>query len=168
MAMMKRADWLVPMVEAFLDAPMPEPKAKESTASTQKPEDWPRLFEQSLNAGDLDAVMALYEPEARFVTRWSATSGFARYWRKRACTAASSRWSPSAILLSYTPTRNVTQDLLSPRQPCRMADRRCVGEFPQNIGDQCLPLGSIINEGFDMSLQDRASRTHSVSRGFAF
>jgi hypothetical protein len=80
MAMMKRADWLVPMVEAFLDAPMPEPKAKESTASTQKPEDWPRLFEQSLNAGDLDAVMALYEPEARFVTRWSATSGFARYW----------------------------------------------------------------------------------------
>ena len=33
-----------------------------------KPEDWPRLFEQHLNAGDLDAVMALYEPEARFAT----------------------------------------------------------------------------------------------------
>ena len=32
-----------------------------------KPEDWPRVFEQHLNAGDLEAVMALYEPEARFV-----------------------------------------------------------------------------------------------------
>src|SRR6476659_6779672 len=34
-----------------------------------KPEDWPRFFEQYLNAGDLDAVMVLYEPEARFVTK---------------------------------------------------------------------------------------------------
>ena len=34
-----------------------------------KPEDWPRLFEQYFNADDLDAVMALYEPEARFVTQ---------------------------------------------------------------------------------------------------
>ena len=34
-----------------------------------KPEDWPRLFEQHFNAYDLDAVMALYEPEARFVTQ---------------------------------------------------------------------------------------------------
>ena len=34
-----------------------------------KPEDWPRVFEQYLNAGDLDAVMVLYEPEARFVTK---------------------------------------------------------------------------------------------------
>jgi uncharacterized protein (TIGR02246 family) len=32
-----------------------------------KPEDWPRLFEKHLNAGDLEAVMALYEPGARFV-----------------------------------------------------------------------------------------------------
>ncbi len=31
------------------------------------PEDWPRVFEQHLNAGDLEAVMALYEPDARFV-----------------------------------------------------------------------------------------------------
>jgi ketosteroid isomerase-like protein len=34
-----------------------------------KPEDWPRVFVQYLNAGDLNAVMALYEPEARFVTK---------------------------------------------------------------------------------------------------
>jgi uncharacterized protein (TIGR02246 family) len=40
-----------------------------SATLPHKPEDWPRVFEQHLNAGDLDAVMALYEPEARFVTR---------------------------------------------------------------------------------------------------
>jgi uncharacterized protein (TIGR02246 family) len=34
-----------------------------------KPEDWPHVFEQHLNAGDLDTVMALYEAEARFVAR---------------------------------------------------------------------------------------------------
>ena len=34
-----------------------------------KPDGWPRVFERYLNAGDLDAVMALYEPEARFVAR---------------------------------------------------------------------------------------------------
>ena len=33
-----------------------------------KPEDWPRAFERRLNAGDLDAVIALYESEARFVS----------------------------------------------------------------------------------------------------
>ena len=38
-----------------------------------KPEDWPRVFEQHLNVGDLDAVMALYEPEARFVSRSGET-----------------------------------------------------------------------------------------------
>jgi uncharacterized protein (TIGR02246 family) len=38
-----------------------------------KPEDWPRIFEQHLNSGDLDAVMALYEPEARFVTNSGET-----------------------------------------------------------------------------------------------
>jgi uncharacterized protein (TIGR02246 family) len=37
------------------------------------PEDWPRVFEQYLNAGDLDAVMTLYEPEARFVTKSGET-----------------------------------------------------------------------------------------------
>jgi uncharacterized protein (TIGR02246 family) len=35
--------------------------------STQQPEDWPRTFEHHLNAGDVDAVVALYEPDARFV-----------------------------------------------------------------------------------------------------
>jgi uncharacterized protein (TIGR02246 family) len=39
-----------------------------SAALPFKPEDWPRQFEEQLNAGDLDGVMALYEPEARFVT----------------------------------------------------------------------------------------------------
>lgn len=38
-----------------------------------KPEDWPRVFEQHLNGGDLAAVMALYEPEARFVARSGET-----------------------------------------------------------------------------------------------
>lgn len=31
------------------------------------PEDWPSVFEQHLNAGNLDKVMSLYEPDARFV-----------------------------------------------------------------------------------------------------
>ena len=31
------------------------------------PEDWPSVFAQHLNAGDLDKVMSLYEPDARFV-----------------------------------------------------------------------------------------------------
>jgi ketosteroid isomerase-like protein len=38
-----------------------------------KPEDWPHVFEQHLNAGDLDAVMALYEPGACFVARSGET-----------------------------------------------------------------------------------------------
>src|SRR5687767_3864066 len=33
-----------------------------------QPEDWPRLFEQRLNAGDLEDAIALYEPDARFVS----------------------------------------------------------------------------------------------------
>ena len=41
--------------------------------SPHKPEDWPRLFEQYLNAGDLDAVVALYEPAASFVARSGET-----------------------------------------------------------------------------------------------
>jgi uncharacterized protein (TIGR02246 family) len=44
-----------------------------STVLPDKPEDWPRVFEQHLNAGDLDAVMMLYEPDARFVTRTGET-----------------------------------------------------------------------------------------------
>ena len=38
-----------------------------------KPEDWPACFTQHLNTGELDAVMDLYEPEARFVTRSGET-----------------------------------------------------------------------------------------------
>jgi uncharacterized protein (TIGR02246 family) len=33
----------------------------------RKPEDWPPLFVQHLNSGDLEAVAALYAPNARFV-----------------------------------------------------------------------------------------------------
>ena len=44
-----------------------------SAALPTKPEDWPRQFEEQLNAGDLNGVMALYEPEARFVTRTGET-----------------------------------------------------------------------------------------------
>jgi uncharacterized protein (TIGR02246 family) len=69
----KIPDVAVAMIEEFLDAPMPEPKARKSTMSPQEPEDWPGLFEQHLNAGDLEAVVALYEPEARFVARFGDT-----------------------------------------------------------------------------------------------
>jgi uncharacterized protein (TIGR02246 family) len=44
-------------------------KEKEITKdSNHEPEDWPGLFTKHLNAGDLDAVVDMYEPEARFVT----------------------------------------------------------------------------------------------------
>src|SRR5262249_27032034 len=33
----------------------------------QKPGDWPRLFTERLNAGNLEGVMELYESDARFV-----------------------------------------------------------------------------------------------------
>ena len=69
----KLPELVVAMIEEFLDAPMPEPKASKSTMLPHKPEDWPSLFEQHLNAGDLDAVMALYEPDARFVARSGET-----------------------------------------------------------------------------------------------
>jgi uncharacterized protein (TIGR02246 family) len=39
-----------------------------STLLPHEPRDWPRVFEQHLNAGDLDRVMTLYEPDAHFVT----------------------------------------------------------------------------------------------------
>jgi hypothetical protein len=52
---------------------MPEPQARKSTVSAHEPEDWPHLFEQRLNAGDVDVVMALYESEARFVARSGET-----------------------------------------------------------------------------------------------
>src|SRR4051812_38386069 len=36
--------------------------------AAETPEDWPRLFEQHVNAGELEAALALYDPEARFVS----------------------------------------------------------------------------------------------------
>lgn len=33
----------------------------------QRPEEWPGQFTQALNAGDLDAVIELYDPAAHFV-----------------------------------------------------------------------------------------------------
>lgn len=44
------------------------PDANDFTKSPHPPEDWPRLFTERLNAGDLDGVVALYDPDARFVT----------------------------------------------------------------------------------------------------
>jgi uncharacterized protein (TIGR02246 family) len=38
-----------------------------------KPEDWPPLFVQHLNSGDLEAVAALYAPNARFRARSGET-----------------------------------------------------------------------------------------------
>jgi uncharacterized protein (TIGR02246 family) len=43
--------------------------SKGSTMLADKPEVWPQVFEQHFNTGDLDAVMALYEPDASFVMR---------------------------------------------------------------------------------------------------
>ena len=50
-------------------APSSEPVAAKSATLPEKPEDWPIHFELHLNAGDLDSVMSLYEPGARFVTQ---------------------------------------------------------------------------------------------------
>jgi len=48
------------------DTPMSDPKGTKSTMLPHKPEDWPRLFVEHLNSGDLEAVAALYAPNARF------------------------------------------------------------------------------------------------------
>ena len=37
------------------------------------PEEWPGLFERYLNAGDLDAVASLYDPDAVFVPKSGET-----------------------------------------------------------------------------------------------
>jgi hypothetical protein len=52
------------LAQTETDAPMPDPKGTESTMLPHKPEDWPRLFVQYLNSGDLEAVAALYAPNA--------------------------------------------------------------------------------------------------------
>jgi len=45
------------------DAPVATIQSKESTMLPHKPEDWPRLFVQYLNSGDLEALAALYAPQ---------------------------------------------------------------------------------------------------------
>jgi uncharacterized protein (TIGR02246 family) len=45
----------------------------EPAGGAHQPEDWPRLFTRHLNRGDLDAVLALYEPNARFVAKSGET-----------------------------------------------------------------------------------------------
>jgi uncharacterized protein (TIGR02246 family) len=42
-------------------------QAREPMKPPVEPQEWPRLFTERLNAGDLDGVVALYEPDARFV-----------------------------------------------------------------------------------------------------
>jgi len=44
-----------------------------SAALLNKPEDWPSQFEEQLNAGNLDGMLALYEPEAHFVKKSGET-----------------------------------------------------------------------------------------------
>ena len=44
-----------------------------SAALLDKPEDWPRQFEEQLNAGNLDGMLALYEPGAHFVNKSGET-----------------------------------------------------------------------------------------------
>jgi uncharacterized protein (TIGR02246 family) len=61
------------MFERSLDAPMPEPKGRYSAMGSSKPEDWPSQFTQHLDSGDLEAILALYEPEAHFVPRSGET-----------------------------------------------------------------------------------------------
>jgi uncharacterized protein (TIGR02246 family) len=55
------------------DAPGARSQSKEFTMLPHKPEDWPRLFVQYLNSGDLETVVALYAPNARFVGRSGET-----------------------------------------------------------------------------------------------
>jgi len=40
---------------------------------SRKPEEWPGLFERRLNAGDLEAVVVLYDPDASFVPKSGET-----------------------------------------------------------------------------------------------
>ena len=61
------------LADAERDKCYAEPKASKVAIPPDKPEDWPRVFEQHLNVGDLDAVMAPYETEARFVSRSGET-----------------------------------------------------------------------------------------------
>jgi uncharacterized protein (TIGR02246 family) len=39
-----------------------------SVGAPTEPRDWPRAFTERVNAGDVDGILALYDPDARFVT----------------------------------------------------------------------------------------------------
>jgi uncharacterized protein (TIGR02246 family) len=75
-ALAAAASFSVALCHAASPAGIARSKASSSMTATMlaaKPEDWPHVFQQHFNAGDLDAVMALYESEARFVTRSGET-----------------------------------------------------------------------------------------------
>jgi uncharacterized protein (TIGR02246 family) len=61
------------LAQTETDVPMPDPEVTKSRMLPHKPEDWPLLFVQYLNSGDLEAVAALYAPNARFVARSGET-----------------------------------------------------------------------------------------------
>ena len=44
---------------------MPDPKATKLMMLPHQPEDWPPLFVQHLNSGDLEAVATLYAPQRK-------------------------------------------------------------------------------------------------------
>jgi uncharacterized protein (TIGR02246 family) len=43
-------------------------QARELLQPPVEPQDWPRIFTERINAGDIEGAAALYEPDARFVT----------------------------------------------------------------------------------------------------
>ena len=62
-ALAAAASFIIPLCRAssWIDLAGSETSSPTSSATLpHKPEDWPRVFEQHLNAGDLEAVMALY------------------------------------------------------------------------------------------------------------
>jgi hypothetical protein len=55
----------------------------------------------------------------------------------------------------------VMDDLRSARKPGRMANGRRIGKFPHDIVSyERLPLGVVIDEGLDMSLQEIVRNCH--------
>ena len=40
---------------------------KQTTSSVREPENWPRAFTKHLGAGELDEILALYDPEAQML-----------------------------------------------------------------------------------------------------
>ena len=60
-----------------------DPRSSTLRSSPRRPEDWPRLFEQHLNAGDLEPVVALMNstPDScrQLAKSLSAATGFATW-----------------------------------------------------------------------------------------